>query len=104
MSGVVDDMQFGLNPGLMELPGIFQRADHIIASVNDDTTDALQASGIAENLIVLEKAVVDKVMVFDTCQTQRRKRIGKVIDNGRCRFQRQCDGAGSVRQCRRQRG
>ena len=42
------DLQLRLRPGLVQVPGIAHRADHVVAAVRDDAGDALEPVRVAQ--------------------------------------------------------
>ena len=76
MPGGRADHQLRLRPGLVQVPRIGDRADHVVAPVHDHAGDVGDAVGIAQQLVVgIEEPLVDEVMVLDARESQRELRI-----------------------------
>jgi hypothetical protein len=52
VSGISDDPQLGLRPFAMQIDGILDGRDHIVASMHDDGGDGGEAAGFPQKLIV----------------------------------------------------
>jgi hypothetical protein len=61
-----------LRPGLVQRPGVFRRAGHVVAAVHDDARDAMELVGVAQQLSLVQPAGIDEEMVFDA-----RKGVGE---------------------------
>src|SRR3546814_14621849 len=46
------DRQFRLRPGLVQVPGVLDRADHVVTAVDDDAGDVGDLAGVAQQLVV----------------------------------------------------
>ena len=62
---VVDDVEFGVRPCPVQIPGAADWAHHVVAALHDDARDVRDASDVAQQLTVVEEAVVDEVVVLD---------------------------------------
>src|SRR3546814_16332924 len=59
-----------------DLPGVLDRADHVVTAVDDDAGDVGDLAGVAQQLVVeLEEAAVDEVVVLDPRERQRETRV-----------------------------
>src|SRR5450631_3338625 len=75
MSGVADQVELGLRPRPMEFPRSLRRRRHVVSTLHDDTGDAVQRAGVAQQLLILEETVVDKVVVLNPREGQRKVRV-----------------------------
>src|SRR3546814_8083717 len=74
------DRQLRLRPGLVQVPGVLDRADDVVAAMDDDAGDVGDLAHVAQQLVVdLEEAAVDEVMVLDPREGQREARVGVAV-------------------------
>ncbi len=71
MAGVGDDLEVGLGPGVGELLGGRQRADHVVAALDDRRRQVADARQIAQELAVLQETAVHKVVALEAGQLLR---------------------------------
>lgn len=68
--------QFALRPRLVQVPGVLDRADHVIAAVDDHAGDVGDAVGVAQQLVFdFEEAAVDEVVVLDARERERERGV-----------------------------
>src|ERR1700712_1911096 len=66
MAGGGDDVELHLGPGLLEVPGGDRRRAAIVAALDDDAGNLPELRRAADQLSLLEPALVDHIMIFDT--------------------------------------
>src|SRR5689334_13768142 len=71
MAGTLDDVEIGIRPDLRKLPGIFERAGHVVATMHDDARKALELHRIAQQLPFLEPAAIHEIVVLDARKGER---------------------------------
>src|SRR3546814_8636262 len=75
------DRQLRLRPGLVQVPGVLDRADNVVAAMDDDAGDVGDLARVAQQLVVdLEEAAIDEVVVLDPRECQREARVGMAVD------------------------
>src|SRR3546814_16253864 len=86
------DRQLRLRPGLVQVPGVLDRADDVVAAMDDDAGDVGDLAHVAKQLVVdLEDAAVAAVMVVDQREGNRAERVG-VAEIGRAAWwDRECE-------------
>ena len=74
-------MQLRFRPGLVQVPGVGQRAHHVVAAMHDHPGDVGDAVRVAQQLVLdLEEAAVDEVVVLDAGEGQRELRVFVAVD------------------------
>src|SRR5262245_27160982 len=58
-------MEVGARPGLVQRPGVAERARHVVAAVHDRAGDVLQLPGVTDELPFLEPSRMDEEVVLD---------------------------------------
>ena len=58
-----DELRLG--PGLVQVPGGLRRRGDVVAALDDHAGNVLQAMGVADELPLLEQALVDEIVVLD---------------------------------------
>ena len=72
MAAVGSDDEVGFGPRPVQRPRAFHGADDIVTALHDNTGDAADARGIAQQLVVgLEKTLVEEVMRLYAREGQR---------------------------------
>ncbi|MCY1464166.1 hypothetical protein D9M71_821590 [compost metagenome] len=66
MASVTDDLQFAVRPSLVQLPGVIQRANHVIATMDDHAGQMSDFVHVANQLIGFKEGIVGEVVAFDT--------------------------------------
>src|SRR5438477_624929 len=62
MTGIRDDVERGLGPSVVQIPGTAHRTDHVVAPLHDGAGNLADALHIVEQLcLALEEAIVDEV-------------------------------------------
>src|ERR1041384_7900323 len=81
VSRVGNNVQLRVGPCAMQVPGIHQRTDNVVTSMNDYRRNVTNAIDILDQVIVsFEEAVVDKVVTLDSRERDRLLRFGKLVD------------------------
>src|SRR5262249_35378421 len=81
MAGVRDDLEPRLGPGAVQVPGVADRADEIVAAVDDDARYVADARHLLEQVVIgREEGVVLEVVAFDAGERDRLGRILAVAD------------------------
>ena len=81
MAGIADDLQLAVGPGLVQRPGVVQRADGVVAAMHDDARQMGDLRHVTQQLVRLEKGVVDEVVALDTGDGQRSVRLAEALDH-----------------------
>src|SRR3546814_15441266 len=70
------DRQFRLRPGLVQVPGVLDRADQDVTAVDDDAGEFGDLAGVAMQLVVeLAEAAVAEVWIRDPESSERAKTL-----------------------------
>src|SRR6266545_2990181 len=73
------DHELRLGPGAVEVPGIADRADHVVAAVHDRARDVPNPGDVAQELVVaVQEAAVGEVVALDARQSQRARILGEL--------------------------
>ncbi|MNI53477.1 hypothetical protein D3C73_1083120 [compost metagenome] len=88
MASLADDLQFAVRPVLVQLPRVIDRADRVIATVDDHAWQVGDLVHVADQLVFFEERVVDEVVAFDAGDRQCTLRLGESLDHHRVRTQR----------------
>src|SRR5690606_14670621 len=75
MACTFHDVEIGTWPGLVQLPGIFQWAGHVVAPVDADTRTVLELVRVTHELPFFQPARMHEVVVFDAGEGDRIVRV-----------------------------
>ena len=75
MPGIRDQVECGLRPRAVQLPGRFRRRAGVVAALHDHAGNAVEPVRVAQQLAFVHEAVVDEVMVFDAREGECEVRI-----------------------------
>src|SRR5215470_3083476 len=73
VSGVRNDDVFGFRPRLMQVVGGSNRANHVVAALNNRARQVTNPSYVREQCIVLQEHSMDEVVRFDASNGQRNR-------------------------------
>src|SRR5690606_32762484 len=76
MAAVVDQVEAGIRPCLVQLPRGARGRAGVVAALDDGAWNAAQPMRVAQQLAFLQKAAIHEVVVFDAREGQRRGVIG----------------------------
>ena len=71
MARALNQFEARLRPRLVQGPGGFGGAGHVVAAMNDDAGNVGQYSGIGDQLTIVQPAAMREIMIFDPCEGER---------------------------------
>ena len=77
MARFADDAQLRARPALVQQGGVVERADHVVAAVDDLAGNIGEPLHVVENLVFLDEALVDEIVSLDPGQGQGPVRRGE---------------------------
>ena len=90
--GVVDEVERGPRPGLVQIPGGRRRRHDVVAALHDRARDRRQPMRVADELALVEKAAMHEVMGLDAREGEREGLLRMLRDDARVGQERD-DGA-----------
>ena len=81
MPGIIDDQQLTVLPMLVEQDSLIDGTDHVVATMHDKTGYIFQFMCTIKYLPGFQEATIDKIVAFDTRDTQGNMWVAKMIYN-----------------------
>ena len=66
MPRFTDNLELTVCPGFVQLPGVVQRTNDVVATMHDDAWQVRDLVHVTKQLIRLQKRLIDEVMALDT--------------------------------------